>query len=325
MADKPKSRKRSDFDYPAYFREMRLLHDLTVLPGEASWRGVPPTEPEPHRVVLYLGCNVLRNSHMIRTITDIMDLLGEDYVAVGGPAYCCGIMHHRTGDVEIAQSMGRNAVRYFERFEPERVVMWCPSCIHYYDEIFQVPSSFQTQHVTEYLAERLDDLTFVRSTPQRVALHHHCNRPQRIAEAEAAKKLLSAVPGLDYVGIDSNIDLGRACSHISQQALGVEPWRQAIAKELRQAEESGAGVFATLYHGCQRLICAFEDESSLTIDHYLSVFGRALGIDHEDKYKKYRLWADPDRVLAEMTPCMVANDVDEQEARQVVARAFPSG
>ena len=76
-------------DYGRYFGEIALTHDLTSVPGERRWRLTPPArEPEPHRIVLYLGCNVLRTAHMIQTITAIFDRLGLDYVAVGGATYC---------------------------------------------------------------------------------------------------------------------------------------------------------------------------------------------------------------------------------------------
>ncbi len=325
MPASPRSRNKSGFDYGSYFRQMRTEHDLTTLPEDKTWLSAPPTEPEPHSPVLYLGCNVLRTSHMIRTATDILDLLGVDYVAAGGPAYCCGIVHHRNGDTDIAETLGRNTVRYLERFEPERVVMWCPSCISYYDEIFQVPASFEIQHMTEYLVEQLDRLDFVNEVPNKVALHHHSNSPARLREAAAAVKLLSAVPGLEYVDIESDSRMGRSCSSFTQEAAGPEVWRSIIESEMQQAVSHEADIYATLYHGCQRLICEYEESQPLAVEHYLSVFARALGIEHEDTYKKYRLWKDPMRVLGEMAPCMEANRISEVEARQVVSETFPAG
>src|SRR2546426_865079 len=86
------------YDYGKHFGEITLTQDLTTLPEERTWRlAAPEREPERHQIVLYLGCNVLRTSHMVRTVTAIFDRLGLDYVAVGGPTYCCGIVHHRQG------------------------------------------------------------------------------------------------------------------------------------------------------------------------------------------------------------------------------------
>ena len=314
---------KARFDYAGYFREMQVLHDLTTPPQEMSWLGSPPKELEHHDVVLYLGCNVLRTSHMIRTVTDVFDLLDVDYITVGGPAYCCGVTHDRFGDSDVGLNMARNTVSYFERFTPERVVMWCPSCIFTYDEIFQVPASFETLHVTEFLAEHLPSLQFVQEVPGRVALHYHSNRPRRLQEAAAAETLLSAVPGLDYVHIDTDERLERACSQFSQGGIGVEAWREIVEGQLAQAREAGADIFATIYHGCQRMLCQYEESQPLAVEHYLSVFARGLGIDHEDTFKKYKLWHDPDRALAEMAPCMTANGIDAAEAHTLVHRTFP--
>jgi len=52
------------------------------------------------------------------------------------------------------------------------------------------------------------------------------------------------------------------------------------------------------------------------------VFARALGIEFEDTFKKYRLWADPDRIFADSTPCQQLNGVDPARARDLITRTF---
>ncbi len=312
-------RRSADRRYARIFDDIRLVSDLTTAPEAQTWVAAQPRDPKPHEVVLYLGCNVLQTSHMVQTVTDILDLLEVDYVAVGGPGYCCGIVHHRGGDGDAARGMARAAIKHVEQFQPDRVLMWCPSCTYYYDEIFEEELPFETEHVTEFLAARLDRLTFVRDVPSRVALHWHSARPRRRQEADAAKTLLAAVPGLEYVEIGSDDWLGNTCTPAEADR---PEWSRIVERQLRDAERAGASTFATLYHSCQRLICVEEERSSLTIEHYLSVFARALGIEHEDRYKKYRLWRDPERVLADMAPCMAANGVDAGRARDVVGRTF---
>ena len=77
------------FDYGKYFGEIKLTHDLLTKKEERSWLLKPPRDGERHDVILYLGCNVLRTSHMVQTATAVFDRLGIDYVAAGGAAYCC--------------------------------------------------------------------------------------------------------------------------------------------------------------------------------------------------------------------------------------------
>jgi Fe-S oxidoreductase len=311
------------FDYDRYFGEISLTHDLMTRPEERTWRlTAPEREPGHHDVVLYLGCNVLRTSHMIRTVTAVLDRLGVDHVAVGGPTYCCGIVHHQQGDAAAGGGMGRRTIELFRRWAPREVAMWCPSCIHYYDEVLAAPLPFPVRHVTEFLAERLPAMSFTREVRSRVALHHHVQGEARQRESRACRRLLAAVPGLSVVDIEGTAAFGRSCAPAVPQQLGVERWNALALDEMDRARAAGADTLATIYHGCQRMLCGFEAERPMAIEHYLSVFARGLGIEFEDTYKRYRLSGDPEAILEDMTPCMAANGVDPGAARAFVSAHF---
>lgn len=311
------------YDYRGYFGEITLTHDLTTRPDERRWRLTPPGRDEaPHDIVLYLGCNVLRTSHMVQTITAIFDRLGLDYVAVGGPTYCCGIQHHQQGDEAAADGMSDRTVELFRRFAPKEVVMWCPSCIYFYDEVQKIRLPFPSRHATEFLVDQLPRLTFSRAVAASVALHFHAQSEPRRREGRAGRRLLEAVPGLRVVEIEPDARFGRICTAAVQRELGIDTWNRMVLDEIDRARAAGADTLATIYHGCQRLICGFETERPVAIEHYLSVFARGLGIEFEDKYKTYRLWRDPERVLADTTPCQQANGVDPARARALVERTF---
>jgi hypothetical protein len=259
---------------------------------------------------------------MVRTVTAIFDRLGLDYVAVGGPTYCCGIVHHRNGDTAASGGMNKRTVELFQRYKPEEVVMWCPSCMFFYDEIQKFPWPFPVRHTTEFLADRLSSMQFTHRVDRPVALHYHSQSAPRLREGAAARRLLDAVPGLRYVDVGSEPRFGRLCTADVQAQLGQPVWDGLIRDEIGRARAGGAEILATVYHGCQRLICGFESEGAITIEHYLSVFARALGIEFEDRYKKFRLWQDPERVLAESTPCQTVNHVDPARARELVEKTF---
>jgi Fe-S oxidoreductase len=311
------------FDYGKYFGDIKLTHDLTTRADERTWRLAPPeARPEPHKVVLYLGCNVLRTSHMIRTVTAVLDRLGVDYIALGGPTYCCGIVHHQQGDVEAGGGMGKRTLELFRRYQPDEVVMWCPSCIYFYDEVVHADTPFRVRHTTEFLLERLPEFRFTAPASTTVAVHAHAVGEARQREARACRSLLAGVPGMRVVDLESEPRFGRSCAPAIPQALGQQVWDGLVRDEIERARAAGADTLACIYHGCQRMICGFESEGRLTIEHYLSVFARALGIEFEDTFKKYRLWADPDRVLDDATPCMQANGVDPIAARALVTTTF---
>jgi len=144
----------------------------------------------------------------------------------------------------------------------------------------------------------------------------------RQREARACRELLASVPGLRVVPLPSEPRLGRSCAPAIPIALGQDVWDGLVRDEIELARAAGADTLACIYHGCQRMTCGFEAEGRITIEHYLSVFARALGIEFEDQFKKYRLWGDPERVLEDVTPCMQANGVDPDKARALVTATF---
>jgi hypothetical protein len=312
------------FDYGKYFGEITLTHDLLTKKTERSWLLKPPRDGERHDVVLYLGCNVLRTSHMVQTVSAIFDRLGLDYVAAGGPTYCCGIQHHRRGQTASGERYAHHTIDLLQKMAPREVVMWCPSCIQFYDEVLQADLPFPKRHAAEFLAERLErgEFTFTRRVDVTVALHYHRATPPRQREGLAGRRLLEAVPGIKVVEFEPDRRWGRTCTPALQEELGLDTWRQMTLDDIDRALAAGATHMAGIYHGCHRELCRFEAERPIVVEHYLTLFARALGIEFEDTYKKYVRWGDPERILDDATPCMAANGVDPDTARGLVVKTF---
>jgi Fe-S oxidoreductase len=49
--------------------------------------------------------------------------------------------------------MNRRTIELFQRYQPEEVVMWCPSCIYFSDEIRHFEFPFRVRHTTELLED----------------------------------------------------------------------------------------------------------------------------------------------------------------------------
>jgi len=218
--------------------------------------------------------------------------------------------------------MAKRTLQLFERYEPDEVVMWCPSCIYFYDEVLHATVPYRVRHTTEFLLAQLPRMTFTERVERVVAVHAHAVGEARQREARACRDLLAGVPGLHVVPLEPEPRFGRSCAPAIPLGLGQDVWDGLVRDEIELARSRRADVLATIYHGCQRMICGFEAEGRITIEHYLSVFARALGIEFEDQFKKYRLWGDPERVLEDATPCMQANGVDPEKARALVMATF---
>ena len=315
--------KKQKFDYGKYFAEGNILHSLQVAPEDQEWQlSAPKGQVRQADVVLYLGCNILKTSHLVRTVVDVFKLLDVDFVAVGGASYCCGIQHYNHDDVDASKSVAETTARNFEKFGPKEVVMWCPSCIFFYDEIMGMQERFSFQHVTQYLLQHLDKLDFQPVESQRISLHYHTGRPQSDAEAESAMDLLSRVPGLDLVDLGTDARFGRHCTGQVREKVGPEVWDGIVADSFRRSVEAGIDTYTTLYHGCHRALCRYEKDYPVKVEHYLSILGRSLGIEHEDLYKKYLMMGNEEAIMEETSPCAIASGISPEVAAATIRNNF---
>ena len=81
-------------------------------------------------------------------------------------------------------------------------------------------------------------------------------------------------------------------------------------------------IFATLYHGCPGILCGHERDNPLKVEHYLTVVGRALGIEHEDLFKKYMPLGDTDAILADTSACAAGSGLGLFLAKAVIQKSF---
>ena len=114
----------------------------------------------------------------------------------------------------------------------------------------------------------------------------------------------------------------RHCTPAVREKMGSEEWETMSTGFVEKAIERGADTFATLYHGCQRHMCRYEADYPVKVEHYLTLVGRALGIEHEDLHKKHVLSGDIDAIMEETSPCAVANNSSPKEARLTVEKNY---
>lgn len=319
----------SRFPYAQYFSDINMLADMQVRRQERPWLIGVPRDPEPHQVLLWLGCNILRTTHLARTVADVFRFLEVDFATVAGMAYCCGYPQHGHGDHGPSEAMSDASVRRMAAFNPETLVIWCPSCFYFYDEVLARRHSFPfaLTHVTEFLAGHLDRLVplFRQVTHRRVALHAHTGTPQRDRDAHFARTLLEAVPGLEVVDVMQEPDLGRHCTDEVSSAIGTHRYHELLEGTARRAGDQGADTLATVYHTCQRELCRYERSPDFLVENYITLLGRALGIEYPDQYKEYTLSRDEEAILADAAPCLRANGVDPERAWNTVQRTFLAG
>ena len=270
-------------------------------------------------VVFYLGCNVLRTPHIIFTVLDLLDLLGVDYVVLGGVANCCGIIHLKfKGDVAGAGAVTGNTLEKIADFKPATALHWCPSCVLHLGETtagFR-PVEFEWAHVTRFLAERLPALRpRMRPVRARAAFHKHDGG---LDVARDVRSLLAAIPGLEIVEIDDRATWSYTCGPLG---LNLAPeMKAAVHRELLDAAKAAqVDLLVDLYHSCHRDLCGFEEEYPFRIVNWTTVLAESLGLpSHEDRFKRYRLMNDVRAVLDDARDFIAANGLDPRTVEEIL-------
>jgi hypothetical protein len=91
---------------------------------------------------------------------------------------------------------------------------------------------------------------------------------------------------------------------------------------LAEASATGAPTMVTVCHYCNQLFASLQDNKTPKIENYISLLAAALGIEREDTFRKYRRWADPDRVLADAASLVAGSPYPREFIRRAVAAVF---
>jgi Fe-S oxidoreductase len=314
------------FDYGAYFGAITPLADALRESPTRFWEPTPAQLREPHEYVLYLGCNVLRTVHLAEAIVAVLQALGVDFITLGGPSNCCGIVHHRNGDKDLSSRLTRHTLDKFSAVRPRAVLTYCPSCHAHMDEVLpggEIPFDLPYLHVTEFIAQRLERLEFRRRIERRIALHAHAAFPQQRTDTAHTLAILRAVPGLEVVELPAGAEWGRACIPNGIAALGVGRFGGMVAGMFAQARAEGCDGLAAVYHSCYRELLPREADHGLELLNYVELLAAALGLGpFEARYKTFKLAQDPEAAYAALEPRARARGANLPALRRSVQSHF---
>lgn len=304
-------------------RGVRVLSRLSLPPDlleKLSPRSHPERDEAPD-MVFYTGCNMLKTPHIGLLCLDVMEALDVTYEVQGGPSACCGILPTRPGDTALG---GRQAFGTLDRMaasKTSQVLSWCPTCqiqfgetaIPAYREI--TGSSLDMTMFPVWLAGQLDRLApmMTRRVEKRVALFEYAGE---LGVMEAVRELLSAVPGVEIVEIET--------SAIGYTGTALAPMgsyhKDTVEDALKDAEAAGVDVLVGIYHGDHREFAGREADWTFAMQNYMELIGESMGFAREDRFKELKLMADADAVLAASAGLIAEYGLVAEEVRDVVVQ-----
>jgi Fe-S oxidoreductase len=247
------------------------------------------------RITFWFGCNMLRHAEMIRLSIMLLECVGYDVSAAGGPAYCCGTAHDH--QLRGASNMAARTVARFnaaaKNDNRSTVVTWCPSCHMHMSDIMAPGNAvaFDISHISELLADRVERLVPLLKVPVNrcILLHRHVGFATHVPVNERVTSLLSLLPGLELV--EGPVHPGHMCSALAAVpgALTIaarETWAAAVA--------SHSGTVCTIFHSCHRELSALDGKDNVHVRNWVQLVAEAMGIEASDAYLTWRKGGAPD-------------------------------
>ena len=248
----------------------------------------------------------------------LLERVGYDVNAAGGPAYCCGTAHDH--QPHGASNMAARTVgRFNEAAEKDgrgTVVTWCPSCHMHMSDIMSPgnAAAFEIAHITELLADRADRLAPLLTVPvkRRVFLHRHLGFATHVPVNDRVAGLLARIPGLQLV--QGRQHPGHMCS-----ALAAVPG--ALAKAA--SETWAAAVRGGLRHGLHHLPLlppraggAGRQGRHCACRNWVQLVAEGMGLEASDAYLGWRTGGAPDIAAIERAGEQRYHQLVEPELRK---------
>jgi heterodisulfide reductase subunit D len=316
-------RKNGASSFRAVAKSLRIISRLQLDRNELA-RLQPIFKPASEEcrpdIAFYLGCNVGKTPHIVVLCVEILEAMGFSCEIIGGSSACCGINQFRTGDGETAGRAGMAALNQIMGKQATTNLTWCPTCQAQFEDVIlpahQLMTGREDLGMTPFfvfLERNLDRLKplIKHDIRRRVAINERPGRPDVV---RAVERLLSEISGIDLVHLDVP-RAGLMSSYLTVTPKFKESLRSA---EFAEVARAGINTLATIFHGCHRELCKFENGVSFEIVNAVEIIGESIGIHVEDTYKKLALAASVEEALQHSAPLLAEHGLNPDEARDVL-------
>ncbi|MBI9049897.1 MAG: (Fe-S)-binding protein [Anaerolineaceae bacterium] len=240
------------------------------------------------KLAFFPGCNVYFQPEKILSACDILDLLNIDYMYIPGLDFCCGNTHLFYGDVEAAQCAINQLLDELISNQIDTLILWCPTCLCEFTTIIAqlTDMPFSVISFAQFVANHMENLPIKHAINKTVTLHEPCKLAFTGFDVLGSRTILSQIPGIELIEMEHSAKNTMCCG------LGAQLFSHKLAESIRsrrfqEADDTHADILVDVCHACHDFFVEDEANLNFKIMNYVSIIAKALGIEREDKYKKY--------------------------------------
>lgn len=297
----------------------RVLASVQVSASDYK-RLTSPSNKQNARCIFFPGCNVYYQPEKILNALDIMEAIGDDYAFLPGLDYCCGDGSFFFGDIEKGGQQAESLITALSDFQPETVVLWCPTCLcrinQTISQVLDIP--FQILSFPQYLAANMNRLTLSESSAQTVTLQEACKSVYTGLDLNGPRDVLMQLPGIKLNEMENR---GSCCGSWAIYCFP-ESGKKIRESRLNEVAQTGADLVSTVCHYCNQTFAGEAQKYDFGTTNYVSLVAEAMGIHREDKFNTYAHWGDLDLILKDADEHIQDSSFDKGRIIEVLKDVF---
>ncbi len=250
--------------------------------------------PERAEVAYFPGCTASFVEHDIAQATAcLLQKAGVEFTYLGRDEACCGIPMLVAGLWDTWEDILRHNVSAMKARGVKTVITSCPACWLVWHTFYPewakklgIDYDFETKHYAEILSEQIEKGQFVldREVKMKVTWHDSCHMGRAGRIYEAPRKLIQAIPGIEFVEMEHNRQEAHCCGSVLSLVADPDVGERVGDVRLREAEDAGAEAVVAACPCCEVQLRVTADKTGrdLPIIDLSTLTCEGAGIEHPD-------------------------------------------
>jgi len=229
--------------------------------------GVKDLTREKAENLLFVGCAYAApgGEERLSALVRALRAAGLDFGLLGDSEPCCRSFSLALGDRDGFEERALENIELFRSTGASRIVTACPHCLQVLRDEYSPVMGLEVVHAAEVLAGALKKKAFSSGGERklRAAYHDPCFLGRWCEIYDAPRRLLSAVPGLELLEFERNLENSWCCGAGGGVKAG-RPELSAWTAEERLEEARAVGAEAVIT-ACPHCVQQLEERGALPV------------------------------------------------------------